>query len=347
MKEILGALKNYLGVEDTATETEEKTFNEKDKRLNRGQNISRVAYEQATKIYDSLVDIYQTLQEEPFRFVRNRKTLARLAYRIYCIQIKRDIMFNKWSLQDAQDMYPELEPAVIENLYTANIKTFVQTQIQSKRDEISQLREEIMDALKALPRTMSGTDLRDKINYVVEGYLDVFDVENAIAFAKDVYKETTGLEPPDILVAKGFVHPLLITERTRIPEADDITVGDAVPVPAPRKETRDTRKTSSNVRKDRNRRIKKLKRVSRRYRKMRRARSDKRKAFDQFALNVDIAQAREDTTQQTIDATLVLTNIMFNLAVAGESEQDRLKQEIEDGEQEVVQLEQVLAELTI
>jgi len=339
MSKIHDKLQEYLGVKDTS-ETESKLkFNDNDKILNREQNISRVAYEQATKIYDSLVDIYQTLQEEPFRFVRNSETLAKLAYRIYCIQIKRDIMFNDWSLQDAQDMYPELKPAVIENLYTANIKTFVQTQIESKRDEISQRSKEIMDVLKAFPRKMSGADLRNKINYVVEGYLDVFDVKNAITFAKNVYKETTGLEPPDILAARGFVHPLLITEQTIIPVQAPRKTSNARKDPYRRlKEFKKKKFKKKKFKKDR--RIENLKRVSRRYRKQLQARSPMGIAFDKFAVNVEIARAKKDTTQQTIDATLALTEFFIELQY-----QQDLRENIKINEEKIERLRKVIAKL--
>ena len=363
MKKIRDALQNYLSVEDTSETKSEPTFNDTPER---GMYIAK---SEAKQVYDSLRDVYEKTQrrveDDPYiKKIITRNNLSGLANKIYCIQIKRDIIFNDWSLQDTIDMYPELEPAFIEKLYTSKIRDLVRTNIGDKKKVIKEKRAEIMDALKekALPPIMRGTELRNKINYVVDGYFDVFDVEGAIAFAKEVYEATTGLKPPAATLNHIPIDPSLINEHARrlqdsttpvepvepVDEEREInydkrksSASFGQPVPAPRKATRDTRKTSSNARKDRNRRIKKLKRVSRRYLKMRRARSDKSKAFNQFALNVYIAQARGDTTQQTIDATLVLTNIMFNLAVESE-----LKQDIEDKEQQVKRLEQVLANLT-
>lgn len=354
MKKIRGALQNYLSVEDTSETKSEPKFNDTSES---GMYIAKL---EAKQVYDSLRDVYEKIQrrveDDPYiKKIITMDNLSGLANRIYCIQIKRDIIFNDWSLQDTIDMYPELEPAFIKKLYTSKIRNLVRKNIGDKKTVIKEKRAEIMDALKtkALPPIMRGTELRNKINYVVEGYFDVFDVDGAIAFAKEVYEATTGLKPPAATLNHIPIDPSLVSEHARrlqdsttpvdVHEEREINYDERKssasfgrPVPAPRKATRNTRKTSS----DRMRGIEKLQRLSRRYRKQLQARSPTEIAFDKFAVNVDIARAKKDTTQQTIDATLALTEFFLEL----QSKQD-LREKTQRDNNEIERLQKVLAEL--
>lgn len=341
MKKIRDKLQKYLSVEDTSETKSEPKFNDT------YEYNFYTEKKEAKQVYDSLRDVYEKLQrrveyDPNIKQIITGDNLSGLANKIYCIQIKRDIIFNNWSLQDTIDMYPELEPTFIRKLYTSKIRNLVRKNIGDKKSVIEEKRAEIMDALKkkALPPIMRGTELRNKINYVVEGYFDVFDVNGAIAFAKEVYEATTGLKPPSATLNHIPIDPSLISEHAR--RLQDSTA--PVDIREEREINYDERKSSASfgrpVPAPRKARIKKLQRLSRRYRKQLQARSPTEIAFDKFAVNVDIARAKKDTTQQTIDATLALTEFFIEL----QYKQD-LREETQRDEKEIERLQKVIAEL--